>query len=241
MKKSKLYLLSTLGFLFAMHCVADEHGGPVTPIPYAPGITMTKSVQAGITPDKAVAILQAGNERFQAGESLKRDLQSLVREIAPGQYPFASIVACTDSRSAPEILFDQSIGDIFVARIAGNIVNDDIIGSLEYASKSLGTRVIVVLGHTNCGAIKGACDGVQMGNLTGLLSKIQPAVATAKTPGVRNSGNHEFVEEVAELNVSDGIKTIRKKSKILKDLEDQGKIKIVGAFYDTYSGKVHWQ
>ena len=202
---------------------------------------MSKSVQAGITPDAAVAILKAGNERFQAGTSLKRDLKMLVREIAPGQYPFASIVSCTDSRTAPEILFDQSIGDIFVTRVAGNIVNDDMIGSLEYAAVVLGTRAIVVLGHTNCGAIKGACDGVQMGNLTGLLSKIQPAAAAAKTPGVRNSKNHEFVEEVAEINVSDGIKTIREKSPILRELENQGKIKIVGAFYDTNDGKVQWQ
>ncbi len=202
---------------------------------------MSKSVQAGITPDAAVAILKAGNERFQAGTSLKRDLKMLVREIAPGQYPFASIVSCTDSRTAPEILFDQSIGDIFVTRVAGNIVNDDMIGSLEYAAVVLGTRAIVVLGHTNCGAIKGACDGVQMGNLTGLLSKIQPAVTAAKTPGARNSKNHEFVEEVAEINVSDGIKTIREKSPILRELENQGKIKIVGAFYDTNDGKVQWQ
>lgn len=202
---------------------------------------MSKSVQAGITPDAAVAILKAGNERFQAGTSLKRDLKMLVREIAPGQYPFASIVSCTDSRTAPEILFDQSIGDIFVTRVAGNIVNDDMIGSLEYAAVVLGTRAIVVLGHTNCGAIKGACDGVQMGNLTGLLSKIQPAVTAAKTPGARNSKNHEFVEEVAEINVSDGIKTIREKSPILRELEDQEKIIIVGAFYDTNDGKVQWQ
>lgn len=241
MNKFKLYLVATVGFLLTSHSVADAYGEAVSASPYRAGITMTKSVQAGITPDLAVKILQAGNERFQAGTSLKRDLKKRVREIAPGQYPFASIVACADSRSAPEILFDQSIGDIFVTRIAGNIVNDDIIGSLEYAAKVLGTRVIVVLGHTNCGAIKGACDGVQMGHLTGLLNKIQPAVAAAKTQGVRNSTNHEFVEEVAEINVNDGIETIRQKSRILKELEDQQKIKIVGAFYDMGSGKVQWQ
>lgn len=241
MNRSKLCLVAVIGCLVTQVFAGDDHGGLVTPSPYKPGVTMTKSVQAGITPDKAVAILQAGNERFQAGKSLKRDLRMLVRQIAPGQYPFASIVACSDSRSAPEIVFDQSIGDIFVARVAGNIVNDDMIGSLEYASKVLGTRVIVVLGHTNCGAIKGACDGVQMGNLTGLLSKIQPAVAAAKTPGERNSKNHEFVEEVAEINVSDAIRTIHERSPILNELEAQEKIKIVGAFYDTGSGKVHWQ
>ena len=241
MNRSKLCLVAVIGCLVTQVFAADEHSGPVTPIPYKAGITMTKSVQAGITPDKAVVILQAGNERFQSGKSLKRDLKILVQQIAPGQYPFASIVACTDSRSAPEIVFDQSIGDIFVTRVAGNIVNDDMIGSLEYASKVLGTRVIVVLGHTNCGAIKGACDGVQMGNLTGLLSKIKPAVAAARTPGERNSKNHEFVEEVAEINVSDAIKTIRERSPILKELESQGKTKIIGALYDTNSGKVYWQ
>ena len=241
MNKTKLYLIAAIGFLLNAQCVADGNPDSVTPTPYTAGVTMTKSVQAGITPDAAVAILKAGNERFQAGTSLRRDLKMLVREIAPGQYPFASIVSCTDSRTAPEIMFDQSIGDIFVTRVAGNIVNDDMIGSLEYAAVVLGTRAIVVLGHTNCGAIKGACDGVQMGNLTGLLGKIQPAVAAAKTPGARNSKNHEFVEEVAEINVSDGIKTIREKSPILRALEDQGKIKIVGAFYDTNDGKVQWQ
>jgi carbonic anhydrase len=241
MNKSKLCLLAVIACLAPQAFAADDHGGSVTPVPYKPGITMTKSVQAGITPDKAIAILQAGNERFQAGKPLKRDLKMLVRKIAPGQYPFASIVACTDSRSAPEIVFDQSIGDIFVTRVAGNIVNDDMIGSLEYAAKVLGTRVIVVLGHNNCGAINGACDGLQMGNLTGLLSKIQPAVNAAKTPGVRNSKNHEFVEEVAEINVSDVIKTIHEKSPILKELEAEEKIKIVGAFYDTDNGQVRWQ
>ena len=241
MNKSKLCLVAVIACLAPKVFAADDHGGPVTPVSYKPGITMTKSVQAGITPDKAVAILQAGNERFQAGKPLKRDLKMLVRQIAPGQYPFASIVACTDSRSAPEIVFDQSIGDIFVTRVAGNIVNDDMIGSLEYAAKVLGTRVIVVLGHNNCGAINGACDGLQMGNLTGLLSKIQPAVNAAKTPGVRNSKNHEFVEEVAEINVSDVIKTIHEKSPILKELEAEEKIKIVGAFYDTDNGQVRWQ
>lgn len=228
-------LVSSLAF------AADDHGGPVTPTPYKPGVTMTKSVQAGITPDQAIAILKAGNERFQTGKPLKRDLKKLVQQTALGQYPFASVVACIDSRSPPEIVFGQSIGDIFVARVAGNVANDDIIGSLEYASKVAGSRVIVVLGHTNCGAIKGACDGVKMGNLTGLLSKIEPAVVAAKTPGERNSKNHEFVDEVTEINVGDTIKTIRAKSPILKELEDQGKIKIVGAVYDTSNGKIHWQ
>lgn len=240
MNKLRLFLTVVIGCLANQAFAEGTHGSPINPVTYTPGITMNQSVQAGITPDKAVAILQAGNERFQAGKLLKRDPKKLVRQIAPAQYPFASVVACTDSRTAPEIVFDQNIGDLFVTRIAGNIVNDDMVGSLEYASNSLDTRVIVVMGHSNCGAIKGACDGVQMGNLTGLLSKIQPAVVAARTPGERNSKNHEFVEEVAEINVSEAIKTIRAKSPILNDLESQGKIKIVGAFYDTQNGKIYW-
>lgn len=175
------------------------------------------------------------------GKPLQRDLKKLVQQTALGQNPFASIVACIDSRTGPEVIFDQSIGDVFVARVAGNVANDDIIGSLEYASKVAGSRTIVVLGHTNCGAVKGACDGVKLGNLTGLLSKIQPAVAAAKTPGERNSKNHQFVDEVTEINVDDTIKTIREKSPILKELEEEGKIKIVGAVYDTSNGKIYWQ
>ena len=202
---------------------------------------MSGSVQTGITPDSAIEILKDGNERFLAGKPLQRSMNDLVHQTATGQYPFASVVACTDSRSPPEIIFDQSIGDLFVARIAGNVVNDDIIGSLEYASKVLGTKTIIVLGHTNCGAIKGACDGVVMGNLTGLLKKIQPAVASAKSSGLRNSQNHDFVDEVTEINVDDTINTIRGKSSILKELEDQRKIRIVGAVYDTANGKIHWQ
>lgn len=219
---------------------ADDHGGPVTPEAYAPGKTLTKSVQAGITPDGALAILKTGNQRFTTGKSLKRDVKRQVTQTALGQFPFASVVACIDSRSAPEHVFDTGVGDIFTARVAGNTVNEDILGSLEYASKVAGSRLIVVLGHTNCGAIKGACDGVKMGNLTTLLEKLQPAVSAAQTPGERNSHNHAFVSEVTELNVKQTLQTIRTKSAILKELEDQGKIKMVGALYDTSSGRVAW-
>lgn len=241
MTPSKTSLALAIAFFTSLSFAADDGGAPVTPAPYKPGITMTQSVQAGITPDQAVSILKAGNDRFQAGKPLKRDLKKLVQQTALGQYPFASVVACIDSRSGPEVVFDQSIGDIFVARVAGNIMNDDIIGSLEYAAKVAGSRAIVVLGHTNCGAVKGACDNVKLGNLTGLLDKIQPAVAAAKTSGARTSKNHEFVEEVTEINVTDAINTIRQKSPILQEMEQQGQIKIVGAVYDTSNGKIHWQ
>lgn len=241
MKIHRMSVIAATLLFTSLAFAADDHSVPVTPVPYSLGITMTKSVQASITPEQAISILKAGNERFQTSRPLKRDLKKLVQQTALGQYPFASVVACIDSRSSPEIVFDQSIGDIFVARVAGNIANDDIIGSLEYASKVAGSRTIVILGHTNCGAIKGACDGTKLGNLTGLLSKIQPAVNAAKTSGPHNSKNHEFVDEVTEINVTDTIQAIREKSPILKDLEDQGKIKIVGAVYDTSNGKIHWQ
>jgi carbonic anhydrase len=221
--------------------LADDHGGPVAPKPYKPGITMTKAVQAGISPAKAIDILKSGNARFVAGKPLARNVKLHVTQTALGQFPFASVLGCIDSRAAPELVFDQSIGDIFSARVAGNTVNEDILGSLEYASKVAGSRVIVVLGHTNCGAIKGACDGVKMGNLTALLGKIEPAVSAVKTEGERNSHNHHFVDEVTEMNVDLVIKTIREKSPILKELEDAGTIRIVGAIYDTSTGKVAWR
>jgi carbonic anhydrase len=219
----------------------DDHAGPVTPKPYKPGITMTKAVQAGITPDSAIDILKAGNKRFVAGKPVARNVKHTVTQTALGQYPFASVVACIDSRSGPELVFDQGIGDLFVARVAGNIVNEDILGSLEYAGKVAGSRLIVVLGHTNCGAIKGACDGVKMGNLTTLLDKFQPALSKVKTDGERSSKNHQFVDDVTDMNVDVVIQTIRDKSPILKELEDAGKIRIVGAVYDTATGKVAWR
>jgi carbonic anhydrase len=237
----RIGIVATLVVFAAFALAADDRGDSVSPVTYKLGITMTKAVQASISPEQAITILKAGNERFQSGKQLKRDVKKLVQQTAFGQSPFASIVACTDSRSSPEVIFDQNIGDIFVARVAGNVANDDIIGSLEYASKVAGSRVIVVLGHTDCGAVKGACDNVILGNLTGLLGKIQPAVNAAKTSGDRNSKNYEFVEEVTEINVDDTIKAIREHSLILKELEEQGKIKIVGAIYDTSNGKIRWR
>jgi carbonic anhydrase len=227
--------------LSTLVCAGNDPAAQVTPKPYTPGITMTKAVQAGITPDSAVDILKAGNSRFVNGKPVVRNLKQTVSQTGLGQYPFASVVACIDSRSGPETVFDQSVGDLFVARVAGNTVNEDILGSLEYAAKVAGSRVIVVLGHTECGAIKGACDGVKMGNLTTLLDKFQPAVSKAKTEGERNSKNRQFVKEVIELNVDETIQTIRSKSSILKEMEEAGKIKIVGALLDVGTGKISWQ
>ncbi|WP_308240052.1 carbonic anhydrase [Candidatus Accumulibacter contiguus] len=180
---SALFAIALSGAAIA----SDDHGGPVEARPFKPGITMTRAVQAGITPDGAITILKAGNQRFLANKPLLHNLRRRVTQTALGQFPFASVLACIDSRAAPEVVFDQSVGDIFTARVAGNIVNEDILGSLEYTAKVAGSRLIVVLGHSNCGAIKGACDGVRMGNLTSLLDKISPAVAAVRTEGERSS------------------------------------------------------
>lgn len=220
---------------------ADDHGGAVKPQPYVAGKTITKAVQASITPEKSIEILKAGNKRFASNKSLNYDDKKHVAQTALGQYPMASIVACIDSRSAPELVFDLGIGDVFSTRVAGNTVNEDMLGSLEYAAKVAGSRAIVVLGHTSCGAIKGACDDVKLsGNLNGLLAKLMPAVKATKTDGERNSKNHEFVEDVAEMNVKQTVQKIRDMSPILKEMEAKGEIKIVGAMYDTSNGKVTW-
>lgn len=233
-------LATLLASTFVAAHAADIPAAAATPEAYAPGKTLTRNVQAGITPDSAIAILKEGNARFAAGKPLHRDYKAQVSQTALGQYPFASFVACIDSRSTPEQVFDLGVGDAFSTRVAGNTVNEDILGSLEYASKVAGSRVIVVLGHTSCGAIKGACDDVKMGNLTALLDKFKPAVSAARTEGERNSKNNKFVHDVTELNVKQTVEAIRARSPILKEMEDQGKIRIVGALYDTSSGKVLW-
>jgi carbonic anhydrase len=202
----------------------------------------SKACQSAVTPDQVLDALKQGNQRFAQGLMTQRSYSTQVRETAAGQFPVASIVSCIDSRVPAEIVFDRGIGDVFNARVAGNIVNPDILGSLEYASKVAGSKLIVVLGHSHCGAIKGTCDGVKMGNLTGLLAKIQPAVNAVHTkPGEdRTSKNHHFVEEVAERNVKDTVQAIRKHSHILQDMEAQGEIGIVGAMYDVETGQVAW-
>ncbi|WP_215322082.1 carbonic anhydrase family protein [Polynucleobacter sp. MWH-S4W17] len=240
--KNPFIILAAAALISSSAVLASDDSPAVTKVTlYKPGITMTKSVQAGISPDDAMNILKAGNERFVSGKPLSRNQKTLVTQTALGQYPLAHVIACMDSRSGPEVVFDMSTGDIFSNRVAGNVINDDILGGLEYGSKVVGTPLIVVLGHTSCGAIKGACDGVKLGNLTQLLEKIQPAVQMSKTPGERNGKNYKFVNEVTELNIDDSVNEIRTKSPILADLEKQGKVKIVGALYDTSTGRVSWR
>ncbi len=203
-------------------------------------ITQTRDTQAAISPATAVSLLKAGNARFLAGEPVNRDLHAQVKQTATGQYPFAAIVSCIDSRIPTEIVFDQGVGDVFNARIAGNFVNEDILGSLEFACKLAGSKVIVVMGHTSCGAVKGACDHAKLGNLTQMLDKIMPAVEAVKTEPheERNSSNIDFVNRVSVKNVELTIKDIREKSPVLAEMHDNGEIDIVGAMYDVKNGSV---
>tara|TARA_A100001391_G_scaffold185788_1_gene154576 strand:- start:1117 stop:1746 length:630 start_codon:yes stop_codon:yes gene_type:complete len=201
----------------------------------------TRETQATMTPQKALQFLKEGNLRFQNNLKANRNLLEQVNDTSEGQFPFATILSCIDSRVSAELVFDQGLGDIFSVRIAGNFVNEDILGSMEFASKLAGTKLIVVLGHTSCGAIKGACDDAKMGNLTGMLAKIKPAVESISEPkdeGQRNSKNLDFVDAVAEKNVSLTIDNIRNMSPILKEMENNNEIDIVGAMYDINTGAV---
>ena len=203
--------------------------------------TLTAEQQARITPDQAVQLLRDGNKRFVENTKINRNLMEQVNQTSEGQYPFATILSCIDSRVSAELVFDQGIGDIFSIRIAGNIVNKDILGSMEFASKVAGTKAIVVLGHTNCGAVKGACDGVELGNLTHLLDKITPAmdlIGDPKEKSLRNSKNIDFVDAVANANVDRTVDMIRKNSPILAEMEQSGLIKLVSGMYDIQTGVV---
>lgn len=205
-------------------------------------ITQNKESQASISPKLAIDFLKAGNRRFVENQKHHRDLISQVKQTTKGQYPFASIISCIDSRIPTELVFDQGIGDMFNTRIAGNFVNADILGSLEFSCKLAGAKVIVVMGHTSCGAVKGACDHAELGNLTQMLDKITPAVNAIKTaPGVdRSSGNLDFVNTVSAENVRLNIQRIKMESPVLKDMYDKGEIDIVGAMYDVATGKVQF-
>lgn len=201
--------------------------------------TQTKETQAAITPDKALRMLKDGNARFVQGEMLARDYVQQVKATGDGQFPFAAIVGCIDSRAPNELIFDQGIGDIFSARVAGNFVNDDILGSLEFACAVAGAKSIVVLGHTECGAVKGACDDVVLGNLTRTLANIKPAVAAVSGHEAdRSSGNAAFVQAVADKNVVLTLERIRERSPILRGMAEKGDIGLAGAMYDVHTGRV---
>ena len=201
----------------------------------------TRETQATMTPQKSLDYLKEGNFRFQNNLKANRNLLEQVNDTSEGQFPFATILSCIDSRVSAELVFDQGLGDIFSVRIAGNFINTDILGSMEFACKLAGTKLIVVLGHTACGAVKGACDDAKLGNLTSMLSKIKPAVeavAEPKDASLRNSSNPEFVDNVASKNVLLAIDNIMKDSPVLAEMANNGDIKIVGAMYDINTGAV---
>lgn len=201
--------------------------------------TITQELQSTISPRKALEILKEGNDRFIKNLKANRNLLQQANETRDGQWPFATILSCIDSRTSAELIFDQGLGDIFSVRIAGNIVNTDILGSMEFACKVAGSKLIVVLGHSKCGAVKGACDHVEMGNLTELLSKIQPAVYEEKTTKEeRSSKNGVFVENVAKINVKRSVKNIIERSFILEQMVENGTIGVVGAMHNIETGKV---
>ena len=201
--------------------------------------TLNKEMQAAITPSMAIKILKEGNIRFMNNLKANRNLLEQVNDTSDGQHPFAVILSCIDSRTSAELIFDQGLGDVFSVRIAGNIINEDILGSMEFACKVAGAKLIVVLGHSKCGAIKGACDHVEMGNLTALLSKIQPAVFDEKSVlDNRNSSNSEFVEKVASINVTRTVHAIVERSPILKEMIASGEIDIIGGMHTISNGEV---
>lgn len=212
-------------------------------LPWAlPGLAeaaaLTKAQRDKMTPDQIIDVAKAGNERFRAGKTDTHDYLAQKRASASGQYPAAVILSCIDSRAPAEIILDTGIGDTFNARVAGNIASDDVLGSLEFACALAGSKVVLVMGHTACGAIKGAIDNAKLGNLTGLLDKIKPAVAATQYSGERTSKNNAFVDAVATTNVRLTMDEIRRRSEVLAGLEKDGKIKIVGAMYHLVGGEV---
>jgi len=200
--------------------------------------TQTKQIQDSLTPKDALRILVEGNSRFVQSEKAQRDLQDQVAETSKGQYPFAVVLSCIDSRAPAELVFDQGIGDIFSVRVAGNIVNEDVLGSIEYSCKVAGSKAVVVMGHTKCGAVTAACNDVELGNITALLQKIQPAVDIIKAKG--GEMDADAVEEVSLVNVGFSIDKIRSESPILSEMERNNEIEIVGALYDVSTGKVEF-
>ncbi len=200
--------------------------------------TQTKETQANLTPKAALELLNKGNQRFLNKSMAERDLNAQVHATSTGQFPFACVLGCIDSRVPSELVFDQGIGDLFNVRIAGNFVNTDILGSMEFACKVAGSKLILVLGHTQCGAVKGACDHVQLGNLTTMLENFDPVLDATDYSGDRSSKNTEFVNLVTQKNVEMTIDKIRKESPVLNEMEENGEILIAGALYDVADGTV---
>jgi carbonic anhydrase len=245
MKKTISFLLTAVLLATIISCQnsADQTKSSEDPttVEVTPLVTrvLTAEEQAALTPEKILAALKAGNKRFMRNEITARDHSAQVRNSTMGQFPKAVILSCLDSRVPVEDVFDMGIGDIFVGRVAGNFVNEDLLGSMEFGCKVAGAKVILVLGHEHCGAVKAAIDDVELGNITAMLSKIKPAVEQVSDfNGEKTSKNDAFVHAVCESNVKNTINQIRINSPILKEMEDNGEIKIVGAVYDLDDGEV---
>lgn len=203
--------------------------------------TLTKAMQLAITPLQALELLKDGNKRFVNNLKINRNLLQQANETSDGQHPFAIILSCIDSRTSAELIFDQGLGDIFSVRIAGNIINEDILGSMEFACKVAGAKIIIILGHTKCGAVKGACDHVELGNLTALLAKIAPAVEAETTVKEnRDASNAAFVEKVSVINVKRTVDAVMAQSPILKEMIEKGEIGIAAGTHDISTGEVHF-
>ena len=238
-----VFLLSLLAYL-STSCTSEAPPAAAAAEP-APEPTrglvedvLTEEEQAALTPAEVIGLFEAGNERFVNNDLTARDHSEQVRKSAKGQYPKAIVLSCVDSRVPVEDVFDRGIGDIFVARVAGNVISPDMLGSMEYACKVAGSKLVVVLGHEYCGAVKSAVEGVELGNVTPLLAKITPAVAATVYEGDRSVDNRAFMHEVCLTNVGRSVAQIRTESPILAELEAEGSIRIVGAVYDMDSGKV---
>jgi carbonic anhydrase len=226
MKKSVIIALS-MAFAAFVPAIADD-------------LPITAEQQKALTPEAVLTDLMEGNKRYVEGEISSPNIKSRIAAASKGQFPQAVILSCLDSRVPVEDVFDQGIGDIFVGRVAGNVENVDQLGSMEFATAAAGVKLVMILGHEACGAVKGACDGVELGNLTELLAKIKPAIDSVEgyTEETRNSKNTEFVDKVIEANVRQTVKDVRERSELLAGMEKEGKIKIVGAIYSLHDGSV---
>jgi carbonic anhydrase len=227
-------------FLVAMPLLAAAaRANAAAPAPEC--AVFTPARQSATTPDDALRMLKEGNERFVSGRTINCDLRAQVRETAAGQAPFATIVGCIDSRVPPELVFDQRIGDVFAARIAGNFINDDIIGSLEFATKLAGAKLVVILGHTECGAIKGAVDGAKLGYLTAMLRNFEPAIkASQGVAGEHNAKNKAYVQAVADANAKMAATQLTARSEVLRTLVEQKQLRVVSAMHDLATGRVQF-
>jgi carbonic anhydrase len=228
------FLVATVGACGLASVTSAQQGGP------ARTASLTKEQRDHLTPAQVLDALKQGNERFRTGTMASRDYRDQQRTSVAGQYPAAVVLGCIDSRAPAELVFDAGIGDTFNARIAGNVVNDDLLGSLEFACAVAGAKVLLLFGHTACGAIKGAIDDVEMGNLTGLLARVKPAISATTFRGEKSSKNASYVDAVARTNVLLGLDNIRRRSPILSELEKKDTIQIAGAMYDLATGTVEF-